>query len=88
LRAKEWRQIAGDVVIHRFLAQHRVGSQVSLQQWVVLTGVAKRFRTMYHGLLEVITESRKEFADNTLIVDGQVWRRSAVSVPDSSWVVV
>jgi hypothetical protein len=60
----------------------------SLQQWVVLTGVAKRLRTMYHGLPEVNTKSRKALADNALVVDGQFWRRGAVSVPDSSWVVV
>jgi hypothetical protein len=37
---------------------------------------------------KVVTALKETLEGKALVVDGRLWRRSAVSIPDSSWVVV
>jgi hypothetical protein len=37
---------------------------------------------------KVATASKETLEGKALVVDGRLWRRSAVSIPDLSWVVV
>jgi hypothetical protein len=46
------------------------------------------FSKVSQRLFKVVTASRKTLEGKAIVVDGRLWHRSAVSVPDSSWVVI